>query len=67
MSVTWNCPRDSWNHDGTFCFKETGVKVTLRLYYVLTIIEKLCRWILLMKIESYIWLMIEPKCLLSKV
>ena len=67
MSVTWNCPHDSWNHDGTFSFKETGVKVTLRLYYVLTIIEKLCRWILPMKIESYIWLMIELKYLLSKV
>ena len=33
MSVTWNCPRDSWNHDGTFCFKETGVKVTLLCPY----------------------------------
>ena len=30
MSVTWNCPHDSRNHDGTFCFKETGVKVTFK-------------------------------------
>ena len=30
MSVTWNCPHDSWNHDGTFRFKETGVKVTFK-------------------------------------
>ena len=30
MSVTWNCPYDSWNHDGTFRFKETGVKVTFK-------------------------------------
>ena len=30
MSVTWNCPRDSRNHDGAFYFKETGVKVTFK-------------------------------------
>ena len=30
MSVTWNCPHDSQNHDGPFCFKETGVKVTFK-------------------------------------
>ena len=30
MSVTWNCPHDSGSHDGTFRFKETGVKVTLK-------------------------------------
>ena len=30
MSVTWNCPRDSRNHDGTFRFRETGVKVTFK-------------------------------------
>ena len=30
MSVTWNCPHDSRNHDGTFRFRETGVKVTFK-------------------------------------
>ena len=30
MSETWNCPHDSRNHDGTFRFKETGVKVTFK-------------------------------------
>ena len=30
MSVTWNCPHDSQSHDGTFRFKETGVKVTFK-------------------------------------
>ena len=30
MSVTWNCPHDSQNHDGTFLFKETGVKETFK-------------------------------------
>ena len=30
MSVTWNCPHDSRNHDGTFHFRETGVKVTFK-------------------------------------
>ena len=30
MSVTWNCPHDSRNHEGTFRFKETGVKVTFK-------------------------------------
>ena len=30
MSVIWNCPHDSRNHDGTFCFRETGVKVTFK-------------------------------------
>ena len=32
MSVTWNCPHDSRNHEGTFRFKETGVKVTFKTY-----------------------------------
>ena len=30
MSVTRNCSHDSWNHEGTICFKETGVKVTFK-------------------------------------
>ena len=30
MSVRWNCPHDSRSHDGTFCFRETGVKVTFK-------------------------------------
>ena len=30
MSVTWNCPHDSRNHDGTFHFRETGVKATFK-------------------------------------
>ena len=30
MSVTWNCPHDSRNHEGTFHFRETGVKVTFK-------------------------------------
>ena len=30
MSVTWNCPHSSWNHDGTLHFKETGVNVTFK-------------------------------------
>ena len=30
MSVTWNCPHDSRNHDSTFRFKETSVKVTFK-------------------------------------
>ena len=29
MSVTWNCPHDSWNYDLT-CFEETSVKVTFK-------------------------------------
>ena len=45
-----------------FISKKQVSKWLLRLYYVLTIIEKLCRWILPMKIESCIWLMIELKC-----
>ena len=28
--LSWNCPHDSRNHDGTFRFKETGVKVTFK-------------------------------------
>ena len=30
MFVTWNCPHDSRSHDGTFHFRETGVKVTFK-------------------------------------
>ena len=64
MSVTWNCSHDSWNHEGMICFEETGVKVTFKtLLNLLTVIEKLFWWIFPMKIESYLWLMIEPKCL----
>ena len=49
MSVTWNCPHDF--------FEETGVKVTFKtLLCPYTVIEKLCRWIFLMKIEFYICL-----------
>ena len=51
---------ESWWHV-LFQMKRVS-KWLLGLYYVLMIIGKLCRWILPMKIESYIWLMIEPKC-----
>ena len=51
---------ESWWHI-SFQMKRVS-KWLLGLYYVLMIIGKLCRWILPMKIESYIWLMIEPKC-----
>ena len=30
MSVTWNCPHDSWNYEGMTCFEETSVKVTFK-------------------------------------
>ena len=30
MSVTWNCPHDSRNHEGMICFEETGVQVTFK-------------------------------------
>ena len=63
MSVTWNCPHDSQNHDGTFLFKETGVKETFKTLLCPYNHRKSRRWICPMKIESYIWLMIELKCL----
>ena len=43
MSVTWNCPHDSRNHEGNFCFEETGVQVTFKTllcpYYHRTIVQ----------------------------
>ena len=61
----WNMELPSWFSESwwhiLFQMKRVS-KWLLRLYYVLIIIGKLCRWILLMKIESYIWSMIEPKC-----
>ena len=43
MSVTWNCPHDSRNHEGMICFEETGVKVTFKTllchYYHRTIVQ----------------------------
>ena len=67
MSVTWNCPHDSWNHDVTFRFKETGVKVTFKTLLCPYDHRKIVQVDFTDEIESYIWLMIELKCLLTKV
>ena len=49
------------------CFEEAGVRVTFKTLLCTYYRRKIGQWIFPMKIESYIWLMIELKCLLSKV